>query len=573
MPLDAVCLSALKRELEEALTGARVDKIYMPGREDVHLALRAPVGHVRLLLSSGNNHPRVHLTEAARENPATPPMFCMLLRKHLSGARLLSIEQPALERVLRFHFDAADEMGAIVRKTLVCEMMGRHSNIILCGPDERIIDCLRRVDAEMSERRQVLPGFFYHWPPGQDKQNPLETEEAVWRAMVMAAPPDTVWADWLLARFAGIPPLICRELEARRAQDTPEAFLAQVLAWRQLVLSGDFAPWLVAGEDSPVDFSYMPITQYGDRYQLTRAGSFSELLDSFYAARDLRDHLKVRAQDMLKLMTTLRDRARRKLAAQRKEWEQTQQRERLRECGDLLMANLHTLKKGVGAVTVFDFYHNEDAEIRVNPLLTPQQNAARYYKDYQRAKTAEQTLSAQMAQGEAEILYLESVLEALGRTASSQDVEEIRQELTQGGYLRQVRGKRPVKPLAAQPVRFVSSTGVPILAGRNNRQNDQLTLKMASKGDLWLHTQKIPGSHVVVLTGGGPPDDTTLGEAAQLAATLSQAAQSPKVPVDYTKVAYVKKPPGAKPGMVIYDNFKTILARPDKALLERLRVK
>ncbi len=573
MPLDAVCLSALRQELQQALTGARVDKIFMPGREEVHLSLRAPSGYTRLLLSSGNNHPRVHLTAVTRENPATPPMFCMLLRKHLSGARLLDIEQPPLERVLRFHFDTTDELGDVCQKTLVCEIMGRHSNIVLCGSDGRIIDCLRRVDAEMSERRQVLPGLFYHWPPTQDKRNPLETDEEEWRAHVAAVPADVNWEDWLLTNFSGIPPLVCRELAVRAESPSSSDFLAQVLLWRRQVLAQSFSPWILFDGDKPVDFCYMPIAQYGDRYRLEQADSFSEMLDSFYAARDLRDQLRVRTQDMSRLLATLRDRVGRKLAIQQREWEQTQNRERLRECGDLLMANLHLIGKGVSAVTVFDFYHNEEVEIRTNPMLTPQQNAGRFYKEYQKAKTAEQTLSQQMAQGQTEIQYLESVMEALKRVGGTQDIEEIRMELAQGGYLRQPKGKKAVKHKMAQPMRFVSSTGVPFMAGRNNRQNDQLTMKMAARGDLWLHTQKIPGSHVVISCNGGTPDDTTLEEAAQVAATLSQASTAPKVPVDYTRIANVKKPPGAKPGMVIYDHFKTVLAKPDQALIERLRDK
>ncbi|MDR3207131.1 MAG: NFACT family protein [Oscillospiraceae bacterium] len=569
MPLDAVCLMALRGELEQALSGARVDKVYMPAREEVHLSLRTAGGHRRLLLSAGGNQPRVHLTEAARENPAAPPMFCMLLRKHLTGARLAAIEQPALERALSFRFDATDELGEPCRKTLVCELIGRHSNLILCDPDERVIDCVKRVDAEMSERRQVLPGLFYRQPPTQEKQNPLDTGEDVWRALLASASPDTDWDSWLLARFNGLSPLVCRELAARARDGGPEALWASVSDWRARVRAGQFEPWLLLDGENPVDFSYLPITQYGGQYTCLRADSFSHMLDTCYAERSRREQLKARAQDMTRLLATLRDRARRKLTLQQTELEQTKDRERLREYGDILMANLHAVPRGVASVTLEDFYRGGQVAVALNPALSPQQNAARYYKDCQRAKTAQQTLRVQLEKGETELAYLESVLEALARAADPRDVQEIRQELAQEGYLREPKGKRPAKPTPSVPLRFVSSTGQPFLAGRNNRQNDQLTLKQAARGDLWLHTQKIPGAHVLI--PGGAPDETTLLEAARVAATLSQAAKSPKVPVDYTRVAHVKKPPGAKPGMVIYDNFKTLLVEPDSKLLERLR--
>ena len=572
MPLDAVCLSAVRQELEDTLIGARADKIFMPGREEVHIAMRAPKGNVRLLLSSGGGHARAHLTETAAENPPSPPMFCMLLRKHLTGARLTAVEQPPLERVLCFHFDATDEMGHPCRKTLICELMGRHSNLILQGPDGRVIDCLKRVDIEMSERRQVLPGLFYRWPPGQDKKDPLQTTEDGWRTMIEAAPPDTVWDDWLLKCFSGISPLVCRELAARAADSTKESFLEQVLEWRTLVLSGKWEPWWLFEDDRPADFCYMPVVQYGDRYKTVRAESFSQLLDAFFTQRDRHGQLKARAQDMNRLLVRLRDRATRKLAIQEQELAETKRRERLRECGDLLMAHLSVVPVGAASVTLTEFSGESQREIRLNPALSPQQNAAKYYKDYRRAKTAEASLVVQMANGREELAYLDSVLDALSRIQNTRDLLDIRQELVQGGYLRDnTRAKRTMKGSESEPWRFVSSTGTDFSAGRNNRQNDMLTFKMSSKGDIWLHTRNIPGSHVIIYTSGGDPDDTTLHEAAQVAATLSQAAGSSKVPVDYTRVAYVKKPPGAKPGMVTYDKYKTLIVEPDKNRVEQLR--
>ena len=571
MPLDAVCLMAVRQELENTLSNARVDKIFMPGRDEVHLTMRGSYGNARLLLSSGSS-PRAHLTEKAAENPAEPPMFCMLLRKHLSGARLRGVEQPPLERALLFHFDATDELGDACHKILIIEMMGRHSNLILCGPDGRIIDCLTRVDAEMSERRQVLPGLFYRLPPAQDKQNPLEIGVDDWRALIHAAPPETAWDDWLLSRFTGLSPLVCRELSAHAPDGTFEAILSQVLHWRSRVLSGLMEPWLLLEGDRPVDFSYLPVSQYGNRYRIVRAETFSKMLDTFFTERDRQGQLKARAADMTKRLNTLCDRTRRKMVLQERELLQTGQRELLRQAGDILMANLKNVPAGAATVELFDFYHDEPREIRLEPALSAQQNAARYYKNYQRAKNAETHLTEQIKMGREELAYLDSVLEALSRAESIRDLLDIRQELVQGGYLREkTRGKRSVKTTESAPLRFVSSTGVTFWAGRNNRQNDMLTLRTAAKGDMWLHTQKIPGSHVIIPTAGSDPDETTLLEAARIAATLSQASSAGKAPVDYTQAAFVKKPPGAKPGMVIYDKYKTLMVAPDRELVERLR--
>ncbi|MDR0381762.1 MAG: NFACT family protein [Oscillospiraceae bacterium] len=578
MPLDAVCLSALAGELSAALVSGRVDKIFMPAREEVILAMRCAGGPARLLLAAGSRTPRAHITEVARENPAAPPMFCMLLRKHLTGARLAEVRQPPLERVLLFVFDAVDEMGEPCQKTLAAELMGRHSNLILIGSDGRVVDCLRRVDMEMSERRQVLPGLFYHLPPGQGKRDPLDTDETTWAALVADRPREQPFDDWLLRTFAGLPPLLCREIVhlAGGPSAGDDSCLRTVLAWRSEVLARRFAPWLLMEGDGAVDFSYRPITQYGTLYTALRADSFSRMLDIFYAARDARERMRSGAQEMTKLVTTLRDRARRKTAVQRLEWEKTQTRERLREYGDLLMAHLYRVEPGRRTVTVPDFYTGGETEIPLNPQWTPQRNAAQYYKDYRRAKTAEAMLAEQMAAGERESEYLDSVLDALERASSRQDLQEIAEELAQGGYLRAAKSRtrraRDTRPAASQPMRFVSSAGVTLLAGRNNRQNDALTMKTAARGDIWLHAQKIPGSHVIIRLDGVPPDDVTLEEAAVIAATLSRAAGASKVPVDYTRVSRVKKPPGAKPGMVIYDDYKTLIVCPDKDRLQRLSV-
>ena len=578
MPLDAVCLTALRGELEAALLGARIDKISMPARREIHIVMRSKEGSKRLLLSADPTHARAHITEHIAENPLSPPMFCMLLRKHLNGARLRAIEQPPLERVLLFRWDATDDMGVACHKTLACEMMGRHSNLILCGGDGRIIDCLIRVDMEMSERRQVLPGLFYRHPPIQEKLNPIQTDEDTWRSLVHGVSGADNWGDWLLRRFFGLSPLVCRELAYRARDNTGASFLTQILDWRNQVLSGALEPWMLYKEGNIFDFSYLPITQYGDACSLRKADSFSRMLDAFLTRKGRQQALAAQSQDLNRRLAVLRLRIVRRLANQERERLDTDNRERFREQADLLMSNLYEITPGASSVSLIDFFRNEPCEIRLDPMLTAQQNAAAYYKNYRRAKSAAVFLAEQITQGNSELAYIDSVIEALSRAENTRDILDIRRELVSEGYIRDAKGtvKKGAKPAASEPIRFVSSTGHVILAGRNNRQNDALTFKTAAKGDMWLHARQIPGSHVIVPahgSGDDNPDPVTLSEAAVVAATLSQASEGGKVAVDYTRTVHVKKPPGAKPGMVIYDKYRTVIAVPDRQLVDRLREK
>ncbi len=584
MPLDAVCLQALCSELR-CLVGARVSRLYMPTRDELHIALRTPQGNRRLLLCAGQS-PRVHLTDYPKENPDTPPMFCMLLRKHLGNGLLTAIEQPALERVLRLTFETTDEMGERSPKTLVAELMGRHSNLILLDREGRILDCLRRVDFEMSEKRQVLPGLFYHLPPTQDKLCPLESAPAQWKGAFASAPKDMALSSWFLNSFNGISPLIARELSFRCAQDLPPVsdvsdawdppigtvdaarVEATLTDWRHLVQNGGFTPVLLRQGEKLRDFTYLEPRHHRE---LETFESFSALLDAFYVTRDRTALLSTKRQDMLRTLTTLRDRTRKRLAAQREELKDTEKRSDYQLWGDLLMAYPKSVTGGAHTVTLINYLDEQPLDIPVDPALSAPQNAVRYYKAYRKAKTAQEILSGRIAAGEKELYYFESVLDALQRATSPEELVDIRQELVSEGILKNP-GKQKRAPMAAsRPHAFLSSTGVLILVGRNNRQNDQLTLKSADRRDIWLHTQKIPGSHVIISLQGKPLDDQTLLEAATLAANHSQAASAPKVPVDYTFVARVKKPTGSPPGFVIYEGQKTLYITPDATLPGRLR--
>lgn len=587
MPLDALCLSGVVHELQNALSGAKIDKIYQPGRDEVVLALRAPAGNVKLLLSANPSHPRAHLTQISRENPDKPPMFCMLLRKHLSGARLLELVQPPMERVVDLRLEALDELGDRVERRLVLEAMGRHSNLILLDGEGRIMDCLRRVDSDMSARRQVLPGLFYRLPPAQEKLDPSSLDRAALESALAAAPEESQADKWLLDTFGGLSPLICRELAFRAGGATDarlhqmgeggrSRLLDELEGLLRSVQENSFTPVMLEKEGHPSDFTFQPISQYGPAVSCVPFPSFSALLDRFYEQRENQERVHQRGQDLIRSVTNARDRAARKIGLQEQELAATRDRERLRQFGDIITSNLHAMEKGMSRLTAADFYDPECPQIHIplDPLLTPQQNAAKYYKEYNKAKTAESILTLQLEKGRRDLDYLNSVLEAIALAEGERDLQEIRQELTDTGYLRRPskardRGKR----VASKPMEFRSSSGLRISVGKNNTQNDLLTTKQAFKSDLWFHTQKIHGSHVILWTEGGQPDLTSIQEAAQLAAWFSQGRESGKVAVDYTPVKYVKKPGGARPGMVVYTTYETAYVAPDGELARRLRVK
>ena len=575
MPLDAICLQGVVGELAPQLTGSRIEKIQQPARDQIILLLR---GSRRLFLNAGANQPRIHLTEQLRDNPSQPPMFCMLLRKHLSGGIIESVRQEPLERVVTLTVLASDEMGERSRFTLVWEGMPRRANLILCDRDGRIIDCLRRVDLEAEQDRQVLPGLFYRLPTRQNKRSPLSVTEEEFAALLGRAAPDAPLDAWLLDTFTAISPLVARELTVRACGST-DAPVSQGNAlwdvfsrWQRNVNENTFTPTLIKRNGSLADFTYGPVTQYGTYAETEIYDSFSHLLDDFYEKREQAERVKQKGRDLLKTATTARDRVRRKLAAQEKEMAACLDRDHLRICGELITANLYRMERGQSRLTAQNYYDENcaDVDIPLDVRLSPQENAARYFKQYAKAKTAEKYLTAQLQRGREELQYLESVLQELAQAESEQDFNDIRTELTDGGYLRGRGKKQPGFQRASKPREFRSSAGLRILVGRNNRQNDRLTTKDADKRDIWLHTQKIHGSHVILCTGGAEPDEQSLMEAASLAAYFSQAQGSTKVPVDYTPVKFVKKPAGAKPGMVIYTTYQTMLADPDEELVKRL---
>ena len=579
MALDGVFLRHIKKELCETLLNARVDKVFQPNRDELILAFRGYDAAYKLLISARANSARINLTKIPVENPLQPPMLCMLLRKRLQGAKLIDITQPELERALMLKFDSVNELGDHVELTLAVEVMGRYSNIILVDENGKIVDALKRVDAEMSSERLVLPGLLYRLPPPQDKLSMLDCTAQDVLNRIDTLPKDMELSKALLSVLQGVSPIVTREVEHNVGRGNEVLIRSMDVSVRERVLffvgrlietakAADGVPYMVLDPNKkPKDFSFVDIHQYSWAMTVLKQETFSGMLDDFYAERDKIERMRVKSADLLRLLTNHTDRLNRKIANQTAELENCAQRETFRVKGDLLSANMYNMQKGEKSVKLQNFYDENLAEIEIalDPALTPQQNAQKYYKNYRKAKTAEEKLTEQIALAETELVYLDSVFESLALAESERDLGEIRAELTEQGYAKRQRGKKNQKqPALSAPLKFTTSEGFTVFVGRNNRQNDKLTMKDANNNDIWFHTKNIPGSHTVLVTDGKVPTDKAMEEAAILAAKHSRAKDSSQVPVDYTQIRHVFKPQGAKPGMVNYVNYKTVFVDPTK---------
>lgn len=583
MALDGAFLHAVKRELMP-LIGGRVEKIHQPSREEVIISIRTRSGSKRLYISANAGSARVHITENSVDNPQTPPMFCMLLRKRLGSGKLIDIRQDGLERILFLDFECVNELGDIVTITLACEIMGRCSNLIIINSEGKVIDSIKRVDEEMSRERMVLPGMKYTLPPRDDRLNFLtaEPDEIVSR---LQSTESKELSKALIRIFEGISPILAREwaffagrgvhIESDTiSSDQLDRLLFAVKRTRQQLESGECCFSAVSDKEGQLkDFSFIRLSQFGTLMYTKELNSASELLDYFYSERDRAARTKQRANDLFKLLMNLTDRTSRRIAAQREELAACADKEHAKLCGDLISANMYRIQKGDSSATVENFYDEACPQVTISLDVrkTPAQNAQHYYNEYKKSVTAEEKLAEQIKKGEEELQYLESVFDALTRASSENDIIQLRLELKEQGYVRYAGGKaKPPKVLP--PMEYKSSDGFSILVGRNNKQNDQLSLKFAEKTDIWLHTQLITGSHVLILTDGENPPDRTIEEAAVIAAVNSSGRDSGLVPVDYCLARYVKKPVGAKPGKVIFTNYKTAFVKPDTELEQRLRV-
>ncbi|MCM1022566.1 MAG: NFACT family protein [Prevotella sp.] len=573
MALDGAFLHLVKKELEP-LIGGRVDKISQPSREEIVMTFRTRGGNEKLLLSASAGSARAHITKKSIENPKVPPMFCMLLRKHFGNGRLLAIRQDGLERILYFDFEAMNELGDMVKVTLAAEIMGRCSNIVIINAEGKIIDSIKRVDPEMSRERPVLPGMTYTYPPRSDRLD-FRTCSAADIAAALETLPECGAAKALVKIFEGISPIAAREWIycAARGEDIPKSDIRgevlERLAFAVEQTAGECRGGKCCftvvkdGDGALKDFSFMPLYQYGGLMTSKELPSACGLLDYFYSERDGVSRMKQRSQDLHRLLQNTSERISRRLAVQREELKKSADRDKLKLMGDLISANLYRIEKGMTCVKAENFYEDgcPPIEIKLDPRLTPSKNMQKYYAEYRKADTAEKILTEQIARGEEELLYIDSVFDALTRTKSEDEVNELRLELSEQGYIRssKLKGK---PPKSRPPLEFRSPDGFTVLVGRNNKQNDALTTKLADKTDIWLHTKDITGSHVIIRAEGREVPDGTVMWAARVAAFHSKAKNSSQVPVDYVPVRFVKKPSGAKPGMVIFTNNRTLYVKP-----------
>ena len=568
MPMDGFTLHFLARELREALVGARVDRAVQPERDEVLLTMRNHNENFNVLFSASAGCARAHITRVKKNNPLEPPMLCMLLRKHLSGARVTDVRQIDCDRILEIAFEHFDELGERTTKTLVCEFMGKHSNLIFLTADGKIIDSARHVTEQISSVRQVLPGLYYQRPPAHGKLPFLALEPAALAARLAEAPKTLHKA--LSECVSGLSTQTAREIAYRTLGDesastgslAPEAVAEAVVRVMQEML-GEFSPALLyaPGEDAPIDAVPIPFKSRA-HLDCRPMPSLSAALDEFYRARDLAERMQQKSAALHRVLKNNLERSEKKLAIQEEALLNCERAEDYRIKGELLMANLHLVSKGAKRVSVPNYYDEAltPMEIELDERISPAQNAQRYFKRYQKARSARKFALEQKAIAQEEIRYLASQLLALETCTEEAELAEIREELEKLGYVRANHNRRQMKKLPpSTPLRFTAPSGAEIFVGKNNRQNDELTFS-AKPGYVWLHAKDMPGSHVIIAREN--PDEATIRYAASLAARYSSGRESGRVPIDYALKKYVKKPSGAKPGFVTYTNQKTLYAEP-----------
>ncbi len=576
MSFDGFVTRCVKCELEDTLSGGKIDKIYQPERDEIVLSIRTREGSFRLLMSASASNPRIHLTALKRENPMTPPMLCMLMRKHLCGGVIKGISQSGFDRVIKIDIETRNELGDICTKSIITEIMGRHSNIILTDENNKIMDSAKHIDFSISAVRQILPGLIYYPPPAQDKLLADEITSPKLMNMVETLPDDTPLDKFLVSSFMGMSPLLAREIVYSfcgntlllKAEADTAAFVVHTIDYLGKLCKGEFSPSIVINtqEKRPTAFSCVTLTQYGDNSVIEEYPSISNVLDTFFEKRSNREYINRRSSALQKLISNNIERCEKKLVLHRENLEKSKGRDKYKIFGDLITANLYRIEYGMKSVSVENYYSDnmETIDIPLDESISPSQNAQKYYKKYNKAKTTEIYAMEQIRLAEEEKFYLESVAEALLAVENANELDEIRQELANEGYVPHQGGKPKKNQAKSEPLKYISVDGFEILVGRNNRQNDELTLKTAYSTDIWFHTKNIPGSHTIVRTKGtGEAPDTTLMQAAKIAAYHSKAKNSSQVPVDYTAVKNVKKPNGAKPGMVIYAHYNTVYVLPE----------
>lgn len=574
MAFDGIAISCIAHELNEILKDGRVDKVLQPEHDEIILAVRAGGKNRRIVLSASPSNPRVHLTTVQKENPEKAPMFCMLLRKHLVGGKVKGVFQPDFERIIEFHIESRDEMGDVSQKRLIAEVMGRVSNIILADADGKVLGSIRYVDFSVSKVRQLIPGMIYEMPPSQGKINPLIAEK---NTVLEKLLPYHLTADkFLLDTFTGIGPLSAREISYRffksanaecgiLTNEQKENFAVFLISFFEKIKSGKYFPVLLyKSEEKIYDFSSINIFQYEGAIIVKEAKSLNIAAEDFFKTKDFQERISQKSASLMHFIENNIQRCRKKLALQQQKLNDCKSKEKNKVLGDLITANLYRIGENDTELEAENFYDDmKPVKIKLKPELSPSQNAQHYYKIYQKLKNAEIFTAEQIELTESELDYLESVKENLMIAESERDINDLRDELYGQGYHVKKTEKSKIRKQISKPLEFRLSDGFVAYVGRNNIQNDELTLRQSRSTDLWFHTKFIHGSHTVIKTNGKTPSDDVIVEAAKICAYYSKARNSANVPVDYTVIKNVKKPNGAKPGMVIYDNYNTVNVKPE----------
>lgn len=586
MSLDGAAVHALTKEFYTQLADLKVDKLYQPEKDEITLVLRGRNGSHRLTLSSSSSNPRAHFTKKAKKNPLSAPMFCMLLRKHLCGGRVVDVRQNGLERSIDFCIESYTELGDLTVKHLIIEIMGRYSNIILTEDDGRILDSIKHIDITVSSMRQVLPGLMYAPPPPQDKIDPL-TCEYIDVVRAVASADEKIGADKIILKsFEGISPITAREMchrafkrtdvtASQMSPDMQKRLCDVIFGMFGDIRNNSFSPCVVYDGNSkkPLDFCAFEITQYEGFAKVRRFESMNEAAEEYYLSRDREERKRQKSAAIAKIAANNIERCAKKIILLKNTVDSSADGEKYKTYADLITANIYRINEGEKSATVQNFYSDacEDITIPLDVSMTPQQNAQRYYKKYSKAKSAREQAAKQLGLAEAELGYLESIQQNIALAQSEEDIAEIRAELADEGYITEKTKNKRRKQTSSEPMHFVSSDGFDIYVGKNNRQNDYVTLRLANSSDLWFHTKSFAGSHTIIKLGiDKNVPDRTIVEAATLAAFYSSAKNSPKAEVDYTQIKNVKKPSGAKPGMVIYDHYSTLYVPPDEETAKRL---
>lgn len=570
MAFDACMMRAVLSEYSAEFPEAKIEKVLQPRNDEIDLLIHYGKSSRRLVFNVGPNAPRLQLSDKAKENPKSPPMFCMLLRKLFNGAKIVGVSQPGFDRIAEFRVACYDEMGFPTEKKIVCEIMGKYANLIILDSQSKILSALKIIDFAASSVRQVLPGLKYQIPAKQDKLSPLEIDREKFFEKLSAFGSERSAEKFITSTYSGIATQIAHELVYRASGEIdtpvcridPEKFYRVFLDWQRLLTEENYTPTLaISDEGKPVDYSYMDISYLGMRTKTF--GSLSALLDYYFEEKDRLEQVRQRAGDLTGLLNNAVARTERKLQIQRQALLDSQRGEEYKKSGDLITANLYRLSRGMESFKTVDYYSEDcpEIEIKLDPRLTPSANAQKMYKLYNKCKTAKTVLTSQIEKWEEELLYLEAVRGFLERAELESDINEIRDELYRSGYSSKMKGYKPPKQIKPTPLRFKSESGLEILVGKNNLQNDHLSHRLAEKDDIWFHTKDIPGSHVILVTKGEEPSAEDYTLAARLAATYSKAGGD-RVAVDYTAVKNLKKPAGSKPGFVTYKTNYTAYVSP-----------